>query len=69
MISGTMVLSLLIQIVIAGLIFWLLYWFLAQVGLPEPFHKVALVLLALAVVVFLINILMSMGGTPLFRWH
>lgn len=68
MISGTALLMLLVQLVIGGLIFWLLYWFLGQVGLPEPFHKVAVVILALAVVIFLINILMSMGGHPLIRW-
>lgn len=54
--------ELLIQLVIAGLIFWLLYWFLGQVGLPEPFNKVALVILALVVTLFLINILL--GLTP-----
>ena len=30
---------LLISVVIAGLIFWLLWWFLAYIGLPEPFAK------------------------------
>ena len=68
MISGAAMLSLLVQIVIGGLIAWLLFWFLGQCALPEPFAKVARVLLALAVVVFLINALMTMSGTPLIRW-
>ena len=58
-------LSLLVTIVIVGLIFFLLYWFLGQVGLPEPFNKVALVILALAVVIFLIGILT--GQVPHIR--
>jgi len=68
MISGALLLPTLIQLVVAGLIFWLLYWFLSQVALPEPFAKVARVILALVVVVFLINLLMSIGGHPLVRW-
>lgn len=59
---------LLISVVIAGLIFWLLWWFLAYIGLPEPFAKVAKVLLMLFAVVFLINLLLSLNGTPMFSW-
>lgn len=69
MISGPLMLNLLVQLVVAGLIFWLLYWFLGQVALPQPFQKVAIVILALAMVVFLINILLSLSGTPLFHWR
>ncbi len=58
-------LSLLVTVVIVGLIFFLLYWFLGQVALPEPFNKVALVILALAVVIFLIGILT--GQVPHIR--
>ena len=58
-------LSLIVTIVVVGLIFWLIWWFLGQVGLPEPFNKVATVLLALAAIVFLIGILT--GQVPMFR--
>lgn len=68
MISGSAMLSLLVTIVIVGLIFWLVWWFLGYVGLPEPFNKVARVLIGLCALVFLINILLSMTGHPLFRW-
>ena len=67
MIAGSTVLSLLVTIVIAGLIFWLIWWFLDYVGIPEPFNKVIRVILGLAAIVFLINVLMGMSGTPLFR--
>lgn len=59
------ILSLIVTIVIVGLIFWLVWWFLAQVGLPEPFNKVATVLLALAAIVFLIGILT--GSVPMIK--
>jgi hypothetical protein len=67
MISGTALITLLVQIVVVGLIFWLLHWFLGQVGLPAPFNKVATVLLALVAVVFLISALMSVGGIGLLK--
>jgi len=47
--------SLLISIVIMGCIFAILWWLIDYVGLPEPFHKVARVILAVAAVVWLIN--------------
>jgi hypothetical protein len=68
MISGATLLSLLIWLVIGGLIFWLLWWFIGFVGIPEPFNKVARVLVGLAAVVFLINLLLGLAGRPLFRW-
>ena len=60
-------LSLLVTLVVVGLICWLLWWFIGFVGIPEPFNKVARVLVALFAVVYLINLLMGFGGHPLFR--
>lgn len=57
MVTGTGLLSLLVTLVIVGLIFWLIWWFVGQVGLPEPFAKVATVLIALAAVIYLIGLL------------
>jgi hypothetical protein len=67
MIAGSTLLSLLISLVIAGLIFWLIWWFIGYVGLPEPFNKVARVLIGLVALVFLINLLMGINGHPLIR--
>ena len=53
-----------IWLVCIGLIFWLLWWLISYVGLPEPFLKVARVVLALAGVIVLIKILLSLAGTP-----
>ncbi len=69
MISGSALVTLLITLVIAGLIFWLLFWFIGFVGLPEPFAKVAKVIIALVAVVFLINAMLGIGGHPLIAWR
>ena len=61
----TGILGLVVTIIIVGLIFWLIWWFLGTVGLPEPFNKVASVLIALAAIVFLIGILT--GQVPMIK--
>ena len=53
---------LLIEIVILGLIVWLLWWFIGYVGLPEPFNKVARVIIALVCMIYLINLLLGLSG-------
>jgi hypothetical protein len=68
MVSGQALLGMLITLVIAGVIFWLLWWFVDYIGLPEPFNKVARVILGLVAVVYLLNILMGLSGRPLFTW-
>jgi len=67
MISGSVLLSLFVWIIVVGLIFWLLWWFLGYLALPQPFDKVIRVIVVLAAVVFLINALLSIAGHPLVR--
>ena len=67
MIAGSTLLTLLVTLVIAGLIFWLIWWFLDYIGLPDPFNKVARVIIGLAALVFLIDLLMGLNGHPLIR--
>jgi len=65
MIAGNALLNLLVGIVVGGLIAWLLIWFLDWVGIPEPFNKVAKVIIGLVIVIWLINLLMGLGvGRP-----
>ena len=52
-------------IIIAGLVFSLLWWLVNYIGLPEPFAKVARVVLAIAAVFVLIAVLMGLAGYPL----
>ncbi len=49
--------SLLLSLVIWGLIFYVLWWGLGKIGLPEPFNKIITVILVLATVVVLIGLL------------
>lgn len=49
--------SLLISLVIWGLIFYVLWWGLAKVGLPEPWDKIITVVLVLATVIVIIGLL------------
>lgn len=67
-ISGSALVTLLIWLVVAGLICWLLWWLIGYVGVPEPFNKVARVIIALVAVIFLINILLTLVGHPMFSW-
>lgn len=68
MISLETITTFILYVVVGGLVFWLLYWLIGYVGLPEPFHKVAKVILAVLAVVFLIGLLVSLvSGRPIFR--
>jgi len=60
-------LSLVIYLVIVGLIFWCILWFVGYVGVPEPFAKVIKVIVALVCLIIVVNILLGIGGHPLFR--
>lgn len=65
--DGSGLLSTLVYLIIVGLIFWAIWWFISYVGVPEPFNKVIRVVLGLVALIFVINVLLSMIGSPLFR--
>lgn len=68
MITSSTLVSLLVAIFIAGLICYLLWWLIGFIGLPDPFAKVARAIVAVVAVLFLINILLQVGGmTPIVR--
>jgi len=68
MISISMAVTVLLYLVVGGLIFWLLWWLVSYVALPEPFNKIAHVVLAVLAVFVVIGILLGVvGGTGLFR--
>lgn len=68
MISLSGMVMILVWIIVAGLIFGLLWWLIGYCGLPEPFNKLARIVLAIVAVLFLIGILLSLvNGQPLFR--
>lgn len=51
------ILVLLLTLVVWGLIFYILWWGLGAVALPEPFAKIATVILVVAAVYVAISIL------------
>jgi hypothetical protein len=62
--------ELLVTVVVVGLVFYLLFWLLGKIGLPEPFGKVALVILCLLAVLVLLDLLFGLGvGVPRVRWR
>jgi len=66
LVSGGPFIGVLLNILIIGVIFGLLWWLIGYCSIPEPFNKVARVILAIVAVIFLINVLLSLSGTRLF---
>ncbi len=69
MIAGSTLVSLLITLIIGGLILYVCWWGLGKIGLPEPFNKIAVVVLVVITVIFLVNLLLGLGGHPLIAWR
>lgn len=67
-ISGQSIGNAVIWIIVAGLICWMLWWLIGFVGLPEPFNKVARVIIAVIAVIICINALLSLVGKPFIRF-
>lgn len=67
-ISGSAVINAVIMLAIAGLILWILNWALAAIGLPEPFAKVAKVIIILFAAVVAINALLTLVGKGIVVW-
>lgn len=57
-----------VMIVVLGLIVWLLYYLINYISPPEPFKKVAMVVLMVFAVLICIGVLLSLAGTPLIVW-
>ncbi len=67
-INGDAIVSAVIWIVVAALIYFVVMWGIEKIGIPEPFHKIAIALVVLMVVVLLVNALLTIGGHPFIRW-
>ena len=67
MISLQQVVYIVVYLVVAGLVFWLLWWLIQYLAPPEPFRKVANVILAVLAVLVAISILLSLVGYPVIR--
>lgn len=51
------IITLLLSLIIWGLIFYVIWWGLAKIALPEPFAKVATVVLVVAAIIVVIGLL------------
>lgn len=60
-------LTIVVYIVIVGLILWAVWWFIGMVGLPEPFNKVARVLVALVALLIVAYLLLGLLPPVHFR--
>lgn len=67
-ISGQGLVEAVVWLIVIGIVFWVLWWGLGKIGLPEPFNKVATVVLILAAVLVVCNILLGLVGHPLIKW-
>ena len=68
MISGAALITAVVYLVVLGLVFWLLWWLVDYVAPPEPFRKIANVILAIAAVLIVISVLLGLVGHPLIRF-
>jgi hypothetical protein len=62
-ITGNSIIDALIRIVCVGLIFWLLKFLLDYLALPQPFNKIANVILIIGAVLYLINELRNISSS------
>jgi hypothetical protein len=51
--------NLLIVILIAGVLFWLINWFIAYIPVPEPFAMVVRVIIGLICLLYILNLLVG----------
>jgi hypothetical protein len=58
----------LLYLIVGGIIFWLLYWALGRINPPEPFKKVAEIILVVGAVFVCIAVLLALAGHPIVRW-
>lgn len=56
-----------IYLIIAGLVFGVLWWLVGYCALPEPFAKAARVVVAVAAVLVVIGMLLHLVGVEVFR--
>jgi hypothetical protein len=64
---GSEIINILVTVILLGLVFYVLWWLLGIIALPEPFNKVVTVLLALAAVVVLLSLLLGVFNFPLLK--
>jgi hypothetical protein len=59
--------GLLITVVVLALVFYLIYWVVGQIPLPDPFKTVVMVVLGLIAVIVLLGVLFGGISIPVLR--
>lgn len=67
-ISGQSLVWAVIWIIAIGLICWLLLYAIDYAGIPQPFNKIARVIVVLIGIIFLINAILTLVGRPFINW-
>jgi hypothetical protein len=67
-VNGQQLIQAVIWVIAIGLVCWLLWFLIGYIGLPEPFNKVARVIVMVVAVLFLINVILTLAGHPLIAW-
>jgi hypothetical protein len=68
LISLSGVVQLMVYLIVAGLIFWLLYFLVNYINPPEPFKKIAMVILMVCAVLICIGVLLSFAGVNVVQF-
>ena len=63
------IISLLINLIIVGMIFWLVLWVVDYIGVPEPFNKIIKVVVGLVIFLYCLNFLLGFSGHGAFFNH
>ena len=61
--------ELVVYLLVVGGIFWLLLWLIGYIGIPEPFAKVAKIIIMVVAVLILINVLLGFVGPPMVQFR
>lgn len=56
-----------VYVLVIGAVCWLLLYAVEYIGLPQPFDKVAHVVIVVGGIVILIGALLDLVGVPIFR--
>ena len=63
-ISSSQLLNVVVWVIVAGVVFFLVNWLIDYCAIPDPFNKVAKVIVAVVAVIILINALLTLAGRP-----
>lgn len=67
MFSLTVLIKTIVVLIVVGLIFWLLWWLIQKTNPPEPFKKIAEVILMVFAVLVAISVLLNLIGIQVIR--